>query len=274
MNLKPRKKRNMKPRNLKKFQRIGDIIIINIHPELKKYSKLIGKSVLENFKNIRAVYRKTDMIKGEYRKPSIEIIAGDKNPITIHKENKCLYKIDVSKLMFAKGNITERGRIAKIARPNEIVVDMFAGIGYFSIPIAKFANPRKIYAIEKNPVAIKFLKENCRLNHITNMEIIHDDCRKAAKKLNSVADRIIMGYIKNTETFLPSAFNMLKPTGVIHYHNTYSRSELWNKPIDELKTHGTAHGYRLKILYKHRIKSYAPNIFHIVIDAEFTIKHA
>ena len=118
------------------FQIIGNIALVNFRPELKKCRKDVGNTVLKNFSYIKTVCSK-EGIRGVYRKPEIKIIAGRKKTVTVHKENGCLFKLDVSKLMFAKGNMKERARLPDIVGQGETIVDMFAGIGYFSIPIAK-----------------------------------------------------------------------------------------------------------------------------------------
>ncbi|MGZ7048434.1 MAG: class I SAM-dependent methyltransferase family protein, partial [Methanobacterium sp.] len=146
---------------------IGDILVLKKEPnDLQELLKL------PEVKRIVKLGR----INGPKREPDVEILVGD-NTETIHRENHCFYKLDVSKIMWSKGNTTERQRIAKIAEDGEIVVDMFAGIGYFSIPIAVHSIPQKIYSIEINPVSYGYLKENIILNDVENViEPIYGDC--------------------------------------------------------------------------------------------------
>ena len=96
----------------------------------------------------------------------MELIAGEDNPIVEHKEHEVIYRFDITKIMFSKGNINERKYLATLVRENEIIVDMFAGIGYFSLPIAKNAKPAKIYSIELNPDSFYYLVENIKINHL------------------------------------------------------------------------------------------------------------
>jgi tRNA wybutosine-synthesizing protein 2 len=253
------------------FQRIGNIVILNLPVDLQKYSQPIGKLVLDNFKYAKTVCMRTGGVSGELREPCVRVIAGENNTVTVHRENRCAYKTDVSRLMFSKGNLSERGRLPDIIRPGETIVDMFAGIGYFSIPIARFARPARIFAIDKNPIAIEYLKENIRLNKVAERMIpMRGDCMDV--RFGDIADRILMGYLPKTYWFLPAAFEALKPEGgVIHYHDTFHRNELWEKPLDILETSGFKRGYNLdKITYKNMVKEYAPNVFHVVIDAAFS----
>ncbi len=248
------------------FQRIGDIIILNLNPELDRYSRHIGRIVLDEFR-IKTVCAKTGGIKGDTRKPSVKKIAGNGTE-TIHRENGCMYRLDVTRIMFAKGNVRERGRIAGIVKSGETVVDMFAGIGYFSIPIAKFSSAEKIIAVDKNPEAIKYLKENIKLNKIKNIEPVLGDCRKI--RMENAADRIIMGYLPGTEKFLPAAFSFLKNSGTIHYHNICPKDKLWKKPLEELKRDAEKSGYRLEKAGKRIVKQYSPGIYHVVLDGFFS----
>ncbi len=249
------------------FQKIGNIIIVNLKPELLQFKKDIGETILDCFRDVKTVCNKFDRVKNQTRTPSIEVIAGDGTE-TIHTENNCFYKIDVAKLMFAKGNMRERGRLPLLVKPGETVVDMFCGLGYFTIPIAKLAKPKKIYAIDINPFAVDFLKENIKLNLVSCVETILRDCRTVS--LPEKADRVIMGYLPRTYEFLPAAFGFLKDSGVIHYHDTFRENELWEKPRKILGEQAQKAGYWLdKIRYKAVVKQFAPRVCHIVIDAKF-----
>lgn len=245
------------------FQRIGETIVLFLDKEIEPYQEEIGLAVKERF-GVKAVFSRGKVL-GELRVPRMKRIAGQTN-ITIHKENGCLFKIDVSKIMFAKGNVKERSRI--VPEHDEIVLDMFSGIGQFSLFMAKNNPDCQIIAIEKNPVAVRFLKDNLRLNKIKNIEVIEGDCRDT--ELRNVADRIVMGYYPSTDIFLPTAFSFLRRAGVIHFHDIYKRTELWRKPLGILETKAIESGYKMeKILKKRIVKQYSPYKYHIVIDGIF-----
>jgi tRNA wybutosine-synthesizing protein 2 len=248
------------------FQTVGSIAILK--PGLsQKDAMLQAQQILRKLPRIESVYRYSGPISGDLRIPKTSFVAGKKSSVTVHKENSCLYKLDVQKVMFSKGNLLERARLPKLVRPGEIITDMFAGIGYFSIPLGK-SPARKIYSIELNPVAFRYLKENISLNKLSGKVIpILGDCRKA--KVPEKADRIVMGYFPGTEKFLPAAFRLLKPDGIIHYHDTFRKADLWEASERILREHSQEAGFYPIRMEKRMVKQYAPGAYHVVVDAEF-----
>jgi len=136
---------------------LGKVLVIKLKPEVYRYRKKIGKAILEILPYIHSVVLDRG-ITGSKRKPKIEVIAGCKNTETLHKEHGARFLLDVSKIMWSKGNKKEKEIMMKAVKPGEIVVDMFAGIGYWSIFLAKKA--KKVYSIDINPIAIKYLQKN------------------------------------------------------------------------------------------------------------------
>lgn len=203
-------------------------------------------------------------INGLKREPEVEVLVGDGTE-TIHKENHCLFKMDVAKVMWSKGNTGERKRMANIVQDGEVVVDMFAGIGYFSIPMAVHSKPAKIYSIEINPIAYGYLCENINLNKVKNVvEPLLGDCRELAPR--GVADRVLMGYIGNTHEYLPAAMEVLKDGGVVHYHESVPDKIKFIRPVERIKEAAGERG--VEILNKRIIKPYSPGVYHVVVDAK------
>jgi len=242
-----------------KYQQIGDIVIFN------KISNKEAKEFFKKHRNIKTLCIKTGPIKGKLRKPSIKVIMSrtKKNKTeTIHKEFGILYKIDIAKLMFSKGNINERHRLAKIANKKEIVVDMFAGIGYFTLPLAK--KVKKVYAIELNPTAYHYLKENIKLNKLKNVIPILGDCAKVVPQLKIKADRIVMGLLPSPFPYLKAAFAAAKKGTIIHYSCLIKRNkekEQITKLIEKINKIK-----EVKLIKATRVKSFSPALEHYVLD--------
>ena len=252
------------------YQKIGDIIVVNLDKEIKNKEE-IGKAILEIFK-VRTVCNKFGEIKGKFREPQIEVIAGDKNTVTTHIENGCKYRFDIRKVMFAKGNINERVRIAKQVRKGEVIVDMFAGLGYFSVPIGKLSKPERIYSIELNPVSFNFLKENLKINHIHNAVIFNEDNREVIDKLveqGVKADRVIMGYLPPPKEFLDSCFKIVKKNSIVHYEDLVvvgKEKKDIDRVVSEVEGAGKKAGFNTELLLAKKVKGYGPKIDHYVFD--------
>ncbi|NIM47455.1 MAG: methyltransferase domain-containing protein [Candidatus Aenigmarchaeota archaeon] len=242
------------------YQIVGKILLIKLNKKLLKKRKLIGKTIIKILPYVHTVCLIKE-IKKETRKPKIEVIAGCKKTQTLHQEYKCKFLLDVSDIMWSQGNKNERIKLIKTVKPKETIVDMFAGIGYFSIFLAKYCKPKKIYAIDINPEAIEYLRKNIWLNNVeNNVEILQGDCRKFAKFLENTADRIIMGYLFKTEKFLPYALKIAKNNAIIHFHRTVKQEE-----IDKIKEKLEKKA-KVRVLRTKKVKSYAPKIWHVVFD--------
>ena len=262
----PKKKKDLLPKG---YQIIGSILLIKLDRRLLKHKKLIGKKILEIIPYVKTVALIKE-IKKDVRKPKIEVIAGSKNTETVNNEHSCKFLLDVSDIMWSQGNKNEKMRIAKLVKPRETIVDMFAGIGYFSIIIAKHSSIKKIYAIDINPKAIDYLRKNAWLNKVENkIEVLEGDNRRFSKLLESTANRIIMGYLFDTEKFLPYAIKMAKKRAIIHFHRNVKEGRE-DKIAEKLQKIAEKHGAKLKVIEKKRIKSYAPKIWHMVFDLRIT----
>jgi tRNA wybutosine-synthesizing protein 2 len=165
--------------------------------------------------------------------------------------------------MWSKGNNNERLRIAKLVEDNETVIDMFAGIGYFSIPIGVHANASEVISIEINPNSYHYLCENIKLNKLSNITPVLGDCMVETPKYK--ADRIIMGYVKTTHHYLSVAINSLNKGGILHYHETVPEKLMETRPIERIVSQ--ANGRDVELLKINKIKKYAPGVEHVVIDA-------
>ncbi len=252
-----------------KWEKIGTVVTIKLPDELKDYQDIIGKTYQEVLR-CKTVLNDRGGISGVYRKPIVKILSGDRITETIHTEHGIRFKIDPQKIMFSSGNMAERKRMATISNNSETVVDLFAGIGYFTLPIAVYSQPKKIFACEINPIAYRYLCANIVLNHVTGIiEPLCGDNRKTAPK--NCADRVILGYLQEPWSFLPVALECLRnQNGILHYHEVVPCESIPELPLKRIQTAAKNTHRSVELLKINKIKSYAPRIHHVVLDVRIT----
>ncbi len=245
----------------KSFDIIGEVVILEIPDEFEDYKYIIGDAALK-FTKRRAVYRKTSEIKGIIRTRELEHLAGEDISETIHREFGSRFMLDVRNVYFSPRLATERRRISNQIQNNEIIIDMFAGIGPFSISIAR-DHYVKIYAIDINLEAYKYIKKNIELNKLEGKIIpLHGDVGEVLKGLNLKVDRIIMNLPGTAWNFLDIAIKSLKHGGTVYYYEFASEYQI---PIERIIE--TAYPRKVEVLNSRKVKSKSPGVWHIGIDA-------
>jgi tRNA (guanine37-N1)-methyltransferase len=253
------------------FDVIGDIAIIELPDSLKPFAPAIGNGTLKLNPRLRLVLMKSSDISGEYRTRTFEPIAGTGASMTVYHEFSCSYRLDVSRVYFNPRLSHERRRVAEEVKDGEHVVDMFAGVGPYSILIAKTRPHSTIHSIDLNPEAIKYLKENVLLNKVANRVIpLQGDARLfATKGLSGIADRVIMNLPSDAINFLDAACQLLKRDGgTLHYYAFASRAEAVADVKDAfLMTVENASRKIQSFTYERVIKEVAPNRVQVALDA-------
>ena len=244
-----------------KWERIGDVLVMRIPSELREWREKVARAYATVL-GARSVLEDMAGIEGEWRLPAVEKIWGEETE-TVHLENGVRFKLDPAKVMFSSGNLPERIRMARVSGSGETVVDLFAGIGYFSIPMAVHSRPRIIHACEINPTAFHYLEENVRMNRTENVRPVLGDCRVTAPE--GVADRVVMGYLRG-QGFLEKAMRVVGKRGVIHYHEACPNELIDSRPWGSVNAAAEAAGRRAELLRLHCLKSYAPGVSHVVLD--------
>lgn len=247
----------------KKWELLGDVLILKLDKELKPHEKEVAK-VYSEVLGAETVLEDKGGIIDEYREPQVRVLLGERTE-TVHKENGVFFKLDAQEVMFSSGNIDERIRMATICEKDDIVVDMFAGIGYFSIPMAVHCKPAEIYSIEINPVAFGYLCDNVRTNEVTEIICpILGDCLEVAPE--GLATRVVMGYLSDGERYLPKAMRIIGDEGIIHYHENCPNELLWERPKSTVEEAARKEGREATMINRKTIKSFAPGVSHVVLD--------
>lgn len=202
------------------FDQIGDIIIVRIPDSLLEKKKIIGETLLKEVNIAKSVFYQASAVEGDFRTRNLEIIAGENRTETEYKEFGCKFTVDVENAFFSPRLSTERERISNQVQGGETVVNMFAGVGMFSIMIAK-KKQCTVYSIDINPVASKLCEKNIASNKLLgNVISINGDASKIIKeKLEDKSDRTLMLLPERSDEFLQSAINATKDGGIIHYYS-------------------------------------------------------
>lgn len=208
----PPEKLRLVPRG---FEVIGDTAIINIPQAIDAEKYLIAHVLSMHSKNIKVVLRKINKIEGAARVAEFELLLGERTT-TVHRENGCIFQLDVTKTFFSGKMNYERERIAQKAADGEDVLVLFAGVGPFLIPIKKKKNVN-ITGLDNNLKACRFLKKNLELNHI-EANIVNGDARSMINLFKTKFDRIVMPAPYGQDFFLDMAKFILNPKGKVHFY--------------------------------------------------------
>ncbi len=207
------------------------------------------------------VANKKTSVGTEYRTRDVEVIAGENRTETLHREYGCIYELDVTRAYFSPRLGTERMRIAKQVKAGERVLVMFAGIGPYAILMAKYARPKEVYAVELNPAAVEYMKENIRRNKVDVKAILGDAGIEAGK--HGIFDRIIMPLPKDAGNFLDKAIPAVKKGGIIHYYTFTSTTE---EAAQEVKGICSKLGHVIEVLDVVECGTYSPQLSRMCVD--------
>lgn len=228
------------------YQKIGDVIAFHGDcPEPHEFNAVISSEHPRGVIHISGH-------EGIIRTPKISLLWGSAGEVT-HRESGIEYLLNVEEVMFSQGNREEKSRVAGQVQPGERVCDMFAGIGYFTLPLAKAG--AIVQAIEINPLSFEYLQKNIWLNGLTkSVTAMMGDCRD---RICGVYDRIHMGHF-DAISFIPVALIHSRSKTILHIHMVGDRS-------DEIQQ--ILHMNRVDADFTlHRVKKVGPHLWHLVAD--------
>jgi tRNA wybutosine-synthesizing protein 2 len=246
--------------------KLGRVLVLPLAEPLRPHWPAIAEAYAAEL-GCGAVVRDAGPIAGERREPARELVWGTQTETEV-VEGGVRFALDAARVMWSAGNVHERQRIPRLVQEGEVVLDLFAGIGYFAVPIAAKARPERVVACELNPVAFHCLQRNAALNHVQDrIEPRLGDCRATAPR--GIADRVLLGYTVETERFLPTAVAGLKRQGGwLHYHEACP-AHLWrSRPEQRVRDAAAAAGREVVRAAPRVVKNYAPGMVHVVVDAE------
>jgi len=257
---------------VKSFDIVGDIAIVKIPQELKKREKFIAKGIMTKNKNVRTVLKQVTPVSGDFRLRTLKWVAGEKKTETNYREYGCTFIVDLSEVYFSPRLSFERFRIANLVKENEIVLNMFSGVGCFSIIIAKHVKPCKVVSIDINSRAIELQQKNISLNHLKGIveTVIGDAEAIITKSFRDFCNRVLMPLPEKSYEYLDAACMALKSgTGFIHYYDfVYAKKEedAIKKSIEKVGKKFQILRRDFEIVFSRVVRTVGPNWNQIVLD--------
>ena len=243
------------------FDVIGDIAIVRLPEELIEHKEKIGNAILSAHKSIKVVCMDNGVVD-DYRVRDVKVIAGEERTETLHKEHGVKIKVDIAKVYYSPRLATERYRIARYVKEGDVVIDMFAGVAPFSLIIAKLSRPSRVYAIDINPVAVKYASLNVKENKFGNIiEVIEGDARDVVPSLGK-ADHIIMNLPHSSHEFFSLASHHGK---IIHYYEIIEKNRIEER-FKWLKKEASNQGKNMDVMHWRIVGSYSPSKVKIGAD--------
>jgi tRNA (guanine37-N1)-methyltransferase len=250
------------------FDQIGNIIILRIPDSLLHKRKTIGEVLLDKVKTARSVYCQSSPVEGDFRIRKLELLAGEDKTETEYKEHGCRFKLDVEKTFFSPRLSTERDRIAGLIKEDETIINMFGGVGMFSIVAAK-KKKCHVYNIDINPDAARLCSENILLNKLKGtVESIEGDATKVIEeRLLETGDRVLMLLPERSDEFLDSAIKAAKKKAIIHYY-----CHIHAEKKDQIASLAPQHflsvvNVKSEILGAKIVRPVGPRFYQAVVDA-------
>lgn len=196
---------------------IGDVAVITLPDALVPYREVIGRCVIEERHSIRSVCMRTAPVAGIRRTGGYAVIFGREDTGTVHREYGCMYHLDVKSAFYTPRLASERHRVATLVRGGERVLVPFAGVGPFVVPVAQ--RSAQVTAIEINPDACRYLRENIRENRVEDgVTVIEGDAMQLLASCGGEYDRAILPTPYGLNTALDEVIPLVRRGGFIHFY--------------------------------------------------------
>ncbi len=257
----------------KRIEIIGDIAVIRVPFNLKPEDlKPLAEALLEKLPYVKSVWAGLPGVSGEYRLRKYVHLAGEKRSETIYREHGCSFKLDITRTYVSPRLNYEHKRIARLVREGEVVTNMFAGVGLFSIIIARYSKPRRVYSIDINPWAYRYMVENIRLNRVedTVVPLLGDAAEVIREKLVGSSDRVLMPLPELALEYLGYAVEALRNRrGFIHVYlhvDTARGEDPFEKAGEKLSRRLEELGVKARVVFRRKVRMIGPRKYQLVYD--------
>lgn len=265
----------------KKWELFSDLAIVPSDSlNSKEWQDLFSKNealseeiwqIIADSLKVSRIARQSEIANDKLRSSQVKMIVGDSGEVEF-VDYGVKFWLDVTKVMFSSGNVTERHRIGSIDMTGEVVVDAFSGIGYYTLPMLVRSNAKHVYACELNPDSIDALTKGADLNAVSDkLTIIEGDNQITLKSLSRMADRVHLGILPSSENTWQLAIDCLKQSGgIIHIHMNVRENQISSFVdycLERMKQYAVHREFNVvELIHLEKVKWYAPHIRHIVID--------
>ncbi len=253
------------------FDQVGDIIVIRIPDPLLSKKKIIGETLLDKVSTAKSVFYQSSDVSGDFRTRSLELLAGQNKTETEYKEHGCRFFVDVEKAFFSPRLSTERQRIASIVKDDEVIINMFGGVGMFSILAAK-SKKCTVYNIDINPIASQLCEKNILINKLAGKVIsLNGNASQIVnEQLKENGDRTLMLLPERSDEFLESAILATKNRGIIHYYSHIHADKKQDAPKLSEEHFLKITNVKSEILGSKIVRAVGPRYYQTVVDVKIT----
>ncbi len=254
------------------FDIVGDIAIIKMPGNYITCEQAVAKQIMATHRSVKAVLTQTSAVAGDFRVRKLRLLAGENRTTTKYREANCTFAVDLENCYFSPRLSYERLRVAKLVTNGETVVNMFSGVGCFSIIIAKTVPNVKLYSIDINPTAYECMQQNARLNRVyAKVFPIFGDAKSVIEgQLRGVADRVLMPLPEKVFEYLPVAVSALKKSGgwihLYDFEHAVGSEEPAEKTEQKVAAKLDALGVGYEFAFSRVVRSIGPNWYQTVID--------
>ncbi|ERG90920.1 MAG: putative methyltransferase [Haloquadratum walsbyi J07HQW1] len=243
------------------YERLGEIIIIDEADNHK--AREIADAIIESDIPVKTVLNRASKVSGPHRTREWEVLAGEETE-TCHREYGYAFRLDIESVYFSPRLATERHRVITQVDAHERVIDMFAGVGPFAVPMA--ARGADVVAAELNDSAVEYLSLNAEQNDVVNdLHVISGDVQTLSDTYTDWADRLIMNLPHSAHKFLNTAVRLAGDECVIHYYDIQHEDTLYKPGIEAIRS-AAEPNYQITVETRHAVRSYAPHEYNICLD--------
>lgn len=249
------------------FDFLGSIAVVNFKKSVKtKEKKKFALKLMKENRAIKTVLEKSGKVRGRLRVPALKHIVGEKTKEVLYRENNCVFRFNLEKVYFSPRLSNERKEIASKIKENDSVLVMFAGVGPYTVVIAKNSKPKRIVSNEINRIANRYARLNVELNKLKDrIEFWDGDIKRLAQNKKEKFSVIVMPRPQLKDTFLKEAFKFSKKGTMIYYYD-FCEVKDKGKIIEKIKEDAKKSRKKIKILKVKNAGEIAPYRVRLRVD--------